>query len=99
MGFSIAAIVCFPFFYVPFPILALVFACDTHHKKVERINSKQMFCTETHNFWTLMYVMLALTYLFVVSAFIMSLQNGLVFYIFFLAIASLIYLMQAFYFR
>jgi len=46
-----------------------------------------------------MYVMLALTYLFVVSGFIISLQNGQVFYIFFLAIAALIYLMQAFYFR
>lgn len=30
VGFSIAAIVCFPFFYVAFPILALVFACETH---------------------------------------------------------------------
>ncbi len=99
IGFSIAAIVCFPFFYVPFPILALVFACDIHHKKVERINSKQMFCTETHNFWTLMYVMLALTYLFVASAIIFSLQNGALFYFIFLVLAALIYLMQAFYFR
>ena len=46
-----------------------------------------------------MYVMLALTYLFVLSGLIMSLQNGQIFYLFFLAIAALIYLMQAFYFR
>jgi hypothetical protein len=46
-----------------------------------------------------MYVMLALTYLFVFSGLIMSLQTGQIFYIFFLAIAALIYLMQAFYFR
>jgi predicted membrane channel-forming protein YqfA (hemolysin III family) len=58
-----------------------------------------MFCTETHNFWTLMYVMLGLTYLFVLTGIIASLQNGLIFNIVFLGLAGLIYLMQAFYFR
>ncbi len=58
-----------------------------------------MYCTEIHNFWTILYVLLGITYVFVLSGLIMSLQNGLIFYIFFLSIASAIYLMQAFYFK
>jgi len=99
VAFSIGAIVFLPLFYLPFPILALIFACDTHHKKVERIQLQELFCTETRNFWTIMYVILGITYVFVFAGLILSLQNGSFFNIVILALASLIYLMQAYYFR
>ena len=66
---------------------------------MERINLKQMFCTETQNFWTLMYVILAITILILLSGMIYSLQVGQFFYFFYIGIAGGIYVMQAFYFR
>ncbi len=46
-----------------------------------------------------MYVILGITYVFVFAGLILSLQNGSFFNIVILALASLIYLMQAYYFR
>ena len=59
--FSILSIIFFPMAYVIFPIFSLVITCESHEKRMRRIRSKRLFCSEPPIFWTIMHVILAVT--------------------------------------
>ena len=64
--FSCITLVFFPLFYAAFPIMALLFICEPHHLKVQKLRSGQFFCCSQKAYFTLMYIVLVITFAFLV---------------------------------
>ena len=90
--FSITATFMSTVFYIAFPIIALLFTCESHQKKLIRLKFDGSFlcCCSQTLFWVSLYIGLALSYLLQVYYYVYSLKREEAMYVIFEPAALLI---------
>ena len=88
-------------FYIPFSIIALMFTCESHIKKLIRLkfDGKFLCCCSQNIFWVSLYIGLALSFLVEITNFAYGLKREDALYVISEPVGLLIQLLHAIYFK